>query len=75
MRITGKITELVDGTKVYDINIPCNSNPKFGNKVIITCDNQEKAFKFVNGFLELVNEHTTLMIDEIDMEMIEEDTP
>lgn len=68
MKIIGKQTTLMDGSKVYDINIPCNSNPDYGHKVIISCATEQDAIEFVSGLEKLLEKHTVERFTDIDME-------
>ncbi len=72
MDIIGRKTTMLDGSKVYDINIPCNSNPMYGHKVIITCESEKDAHAFVAGLEKLLEKHTVERFTDIDMEIEEE---
>jgi len=65
MQIRIKETELFDGSKVHDINIPCNSNPAFGHKVIISCVSELDAHEFAFQLKALIDKHTVELVEII----------
>lgn len=70
MKIKGKFTRLLDGGRVYDVNLLVNSRSK--KYVIISCDSEHKAINFVSDFAKLLKKHTVERITEISMGTVEE---
>lgn len=71
MKIKGKFTTLLDNKRVYDVDILVNSRSK--KYVIISCDSEQNAIDFVNGFKKLLDKYTIERLKEIDMETGEEE--
>jgi len=65
MKVERKETIMLDGGKVFDVNILANSNPKFGHKAVFTCETETAALSFFYGLKALVEKHTVEKIEEV----------
>lgn len=67
MKIKGKFTALLDGDRVYDVNLVVNSRSK--KYVIISCNSKQNAIDFISEFEKLLDKYTIDRVESIDMEM------
>ena len=66
MKIELKETILVDGNTVFDVNIFANSNPKFGNKCIVSCTSERAAQAFAENLKQLIERFSTESFEVVD---------
>ena len=58
MKVELKETIMLDGNKVFDVNVFANSNSRYGHKAIFTCESEAAALAFFAGLKALVEKHT-----------------
>jgi len=65
IKIEMKETTLMDDSKVFDVNIFANSNPKFGTKAIFSCPSEKDSIAFAEGLTKLIEKHTNEIWEEV----------
>ena len=65
MKAQLKESRMLDGSKVYDVNIYANSNPDYGNMCIFTCESEDAAIHFFAELTKLVEKYTVETIEEV----------